>query len=203
MEVAKKIPIYDISEDKRRFQRVSVVVTGRYMLQDRQDYPCQTVDLSPGGVLLTGPVKGAIGERVIAYLDHLGRVEGQITRQTAQGFSMTISATVRKRDKIAAQLTWLANRKALGLPEDRRHDRITPKNPRAQLVFEDGSSFLVRLIDVSLSGAAISFDAKPEIGTPVRLGKVRARVVRHIEAGIALEFSHPLNEDTFDEQLAS
>ena len=42
---------------------------------------------------------------------------------------MTISATPRKRDKLAAQLTWLANRHILGLPEDRRHGRIAPRNP--------------------------------------------------------------------------
>ena len=42
---------------------------------------------------------------------------------------MTIAATPRKRDKLAAQLTWLANRSTLGLPEDRRHDRIVPRNP--------------------------------------------------------------------------
>ena len=36
---------------------------------------------------------------------------------------MTISATPRKRDKLAAQLTWLANRHILNLPEDRRHGR--------------------------------------------------------------------------------
>ena len=44
---------------------------------------------------------------------------------------MTIGATARKRDKLAAQLTWLANRDILNLPEDRRHDRIVPRNPIA------------------------------------------------------------------------
>ena len=42
---------------------------------------------------------------------------------------MTIAATPRKRDKLAAQLTWLANRHILSLPEDRRHGRIVPRNP--------------------------------------------------------------------------
>ena len=32
-------------------------------------------------------------------------------------------ATKRKQDKLANQLTWLANRQILNLPEDRRHDR--------------------------------------------------------------------------------
>ncbi len=190
------------NDENRQFRRVEVVVSGRYMLQDRQDYPCQTTDISPGDLFLTGPVKGAVGERVIAYLDHLGRIEGVILRHTTNGFAMSVAVTVRKRDKLAAQLTWLANRKALGLPEDRRHDRVTPKNPRSLLIFDDGVQHIVRLIDVSLSGAAVAIDIRPEMGTMVRLGKVRGRVVRHVEGGIAIEFGYPLNEDTVDAQLS-
>jgi hypothetical protein len=37
-------------------------------------------------------------------------VEGRITRIIDNGFAMTVGATARKRDKLAAQLTWLANR---------------------------------------------------------------------------------------------
>ena len=187
--------------DKRRHQRVPVVVTGRYMLQDRNDYPCTTINISPGGLLVRGPVKGEIGERVVAYLDHLGRVEGQISRQTEDGFAFTISATFRKREKLASQLTWLANRKALGLPEDRRHDRLVPKNPRVIITLADSTEVVVRLLDVSLSGAAISTHLKPEIGTAIHVGKIPARVVRYVEGGIALEFSRLMNEDTIDEQL--
>ena len=187
--------------DKRRHQRVPVVVTGRYMLQDRNDYPCTTINISPGGLLVRGPVKGEIGERVVAYLDHLGRVEGQISRQTEDGFAFAISATFRKREKLASQLTWLANRKALGLPEDRRHDRLVPKNPRVIITLADSTEVVVRLLDVSLSGAAISTHLKPEIGTAIHVGKIPARVVRYVEGGIALEFSRLMNEDTIDEQL--
>lgn len=187
--------------DNRRHQRVSVVVTGRYMLQDRNDYPCTTINISPGGLLLRGPVKGEIGERVVAYLDHLGRVEGQVTRLIEDGFAITIGATARKRDKIASQLTWLANRKALGLPEDRRHDRLVPKNPRVIITLADSSELVVRLLDVSLSGAAISTHLRPEIGTQVHIGKIPARIVRYVEGGIALEFSRLMQENTIDDQL--
>ncbi|MBY0612078.1 MAG: PilZ domain-containing protein [Beijerinckiaceae bacterium] len=202
MILAHSIALNGPDIDKRRHQRVPVVVAGRYMLQDRNDYPCQTVNISPGGLALNGPVRGQLGERVIAYLDHLGRVEGQIARLTPTGFAMTISATVRKREKIAAQLTWLINRKALGLPEDRRHDRLVPKNPRVILTLHDNSEVTVRLLDVSLSGAAVATHLKPELGTQIYIGKIPARVVRFVEGGIALEFSRLLNEDNIDDQLA-
>ena len=64
---------------------------------------------------------------MVAYIDHIGRIEGKIVRAFDGGFAMSINATARKRDKLAAKLTWLANRHELNLPEDRRHDRVTPK----------------------------------------------------------------------------
>jgi hypothetical protein len=50
------------------------------MPENRLEFPCQTRDISPRGVALTTPVLGRVGEGVVAYLDHLGRVEGQIAR---------------------------------------------------------------------------------------------------------------------------
>ncbi len=106
------------SEERRRQQRVKVNLLGRYMLADRREFPCQVIDMSPGGMAVVAPMVGAPGERVIAYVDHLGRLEGKITRLLDNGFAMSISATARKRDKLAAQLTWLANRQILNLPEE-------------------------------------------------------------------------------------
>jgi hypothetical protein len=45
-----------------------------------------------------------------------------------------------------------------------------------------------RVIDVSLSGASVDCTIKPPIGTMVILGRMRGRVVRHHEQGIALQF---------------
>ncbi len=184
----KKAVILPLSQERRRFQRVRVNLLGRYMLADRREFPCQVTDMSPGGMALIAPVSGQPGERVIAYVDHVGRLEGLIARQFPNGFAMTVSATTRKRDKLAAQLTWLANRHILGLPEDRRHGRITPRNPAARLILPNGVNVACRVIDISESGAAISSDQRPDIGAPVTIGKTAGRVVRHLEDGFAVEF---------------
>ena len=99
-----------LADERRRFQRVRVNLLGRYMLADRREFPCQVTEMSPGGMSVVAPVGGQVGERVIAYVDHVGRLEGVVARLLDNGFAMTISATPRKRDKLAAQLTWLANR---------------------------------------------------------------------------------------------
>jgi len=190
-----------LSEERRRFQRVRVNLLGRYMLADRREFPCQITDMSPGGMALVAPVNGKAGERVIAYVDHIGRLEGTIARQFPNGFAMTITATPRKRDKLASQLTWLANRDVLGLPEDRRHDRVIPRDPRAVLVLPDGTQSICQIIDMSLSGAAVAGVNKPAIGTIVRLGKTQARVIRHVDHGFAVEFTRLQHPDLLEENI--
>lgn len=199
-----KIHALKHAQERRRHQRVKVNLLGRYMLSDRQEYPCQVVNMSPGGMALIAPTIGKVGERVIAYVDHLGRLEGQIARQLVNGFAMTISATPRKRDKLAAQLTWLANRHILNLPEDRRHGRFTPRNAGTTLILPNGASIGVRIIDVSLSGAGVAIPAhlRPEVGAVVTLGKVAGRVVRHLEDGFAIEFTRLQHPDSVEDAVA-
>jgi hypothetical protein len=191
------------AEERRRHQRVKVNLLGRFMLADRRDFPCQVIDMSPGGMAVITPVVGQPGERVIAYVDHLGRLEGKIARLIDNGFAMTISATSRKRDKLAAQLTWLANRQILNLPEDRRHGRFTPKNTMARLILPNGTNVTVRVIDLSASGTAVAIapDLRPDIGAAVTIGKTTGRVVRHIEDGFAIEFTRLQHPDAIEDNV--
>ena len=197
----RKQSLRALADERRRFQRVTVNLLGRYMLADRREFPCQVVNMSPGGMAVIAPVTGGDGERVIAYIDHVGRLEGKIARVYQNGFAMTIAATVRKRDKLAAQLTWLANRHILNLPEDRRHGRIVPRNPSARLIMPNGVNLRCRIIDTSLSGAAIATDQLPPIGALLTIGNVQGRVVRHLDEGFAVEFTRLQHPDFLEENL--
>lgn len=191
MALAERIPGTRASEARCRLHRVRVNLLGRYMLADRREFPCQVVNMSPGGMALIAPVGGTPGERIIAYVDHLGRLEGHIARSFQNGFAMTIAATARKRAKLAAQLTWLANRHILSLSEDPRNGRILLRNPIGRLILPNGMNMTCRIIDLSQSGATLASDQQPAIGDLVTLGKVQGRVVRHLEDGFAIEFTRP------------
>jgi hypothetical protein len=201
--VERKPSLRALAEDRRRFQRVKVNLLGRFMLADRREFPCQVVDMSPGGMAVIAPVGGAPGERIIAYVDHLGRLEGHVARVFQNGFAMTIAATARKRDKLSAQLTWLANRHLLDSPEDRRHGRTAPRNPMGRLIMPNGVNLTCRIIDVSQSGAGIASEQRPPIGALVTLGKVQGRVVRHLEDGFAIEFTRLQHPDFLDDNLSA
>jgi hypothetical protein len=197
-----KTNVMPLAAERRRFARVGVNLLGRYMLEDRREFPCQVVNMSPGGMAVIAPVTGRMGERVVAYIDHVGRLEGTITRVFTNGFAMTVAATKRKRDKLAAQLTWLANRHILNLPEDRRHGRVNLRNPTTRVVMPNGINLTCRIIDASLSGAAVATDQRPPLGTLLGIGKVHGRVVRHLDDGFAIEFTRLQHPDDLEENLS-
>jgi hypothetical protein len=159
------------------------------MLEDRREFPCQVINMSPGGLALIAPQCGRLGERVVAYVDHVGRLEGLIARIFPSGFSMTIAASQRKRDKLAAQLTWLANRHILDMPEDRRHQRVASRDQTVTLALEDGSKEQCAILDLSVSGVAVVSLNRPPMGSVVRVGKAPGRVVRYLDNGFAVEFT--------------
>ncbi|GGD90507.1 pilus assembly protein PilZ [Aureimonas endophytica] len=180
-------PLGDFQE-RRHYHRIPLSLLGRFMLEDRSEYPCRLKDMSPGDVALLTPARARLGEHVILYVDQLGRFEGKVKRLFAGGFALAVEMTERKREKLAAQLTWLANRSELNLPEDRRHERLQPHNPVVQMVLEDGRKYQVRIIDLSLSGAALQAEVRPAVGSRILLGHTQSRVVRLLEEGFAVEF---------------
>ncbi|MCB1463923.1 MAG: PilZ domain-containing protein [Nitratireductor sp.] len=195
---AEKQQTIELTEQERQYQRVDLTLFGRYMLSNRQEFPCQVLNMSPGSAAMVAPLSGDIGERVVAYIDHVGRLEGIVLRTLDNGFVMSVSATERKRDKLAAKLTWLANRHELNLPEDRRHERVVPRQRNAEIRLEDGRTYRTRIIDLSLSGAAIELDVRPAIGTVLWVGNLRGRVVRHFDEGVAIEFAVIQSRDSLE-----
>lgn len=186
----EKTTVQISADERRRFQRVKINLLGRYMLPGQREFPCKVIDMSPGGLTLHAPDVGNVGDLVIVYLDQIGRIEGKISRTVYGGFAMTVRGTARKRSKLADQLTWLASRDILDLPEDRLHGRVALRNPIAVLTLEDGSKMTCRIIDLSVSGAAIVAERLPSLESLVMLGNVQSRVVRYLEGGFAVQFAY-------------
>lgn len=187
--------------EHRRFARAKIAIAGRYMLADRREFPCRTLDISAGGMALEASTPGAPGERIVVYLDELGRFEGEVARLFPGGFALSCALPATRREKLVNRLTWLLNHEALGLHEDRRHRRITPRVTQTQLRLPSGDAEPAKIIDLSVSGAAIQCARLPPLGATVDIGRRRARVVRLTDHGAALEFVLPLDFDRFDENI--
>lgn len=74
--------------------------------------------------------------------------------------------------------------------EDKRgpNKRVKINQGTTQIVLGNGEVHPCRVLDLSLRGAALELEARPAVGEQVRVGRTEGRVVRHTEAGIAVEF---------------
>jgi PilZ domain len=173
--------------DRRRYPRFALSLPGRFMRPDKLDYPCRLKDISVGGAAFITPTLPAVGEKIIAYLMHLGGLEGAVVRRTNDGFAMSITATQRKRDNLAARIQLLISSTDLAETDERISPR-TPTTGFARLMLADGTVLECPMLDVSGSGVSIVTPIKPAVGAEVILSNERAVVVRHHEEGIAVEF---------------
>jgi len=187
--------------DRRRFARVNVALDGRYMLADRKDHPCRSVSISPGNLTLDAPIIGAIGERVVCHLPLLGRLEGEIVRHVPGGFAMSMITSRRQRLHLADQLTWLANRDALGLGEARAGERLVPSRRSVIITLTDGRRLKGRVLDLSHTGAGLAVPESLAPGTQLRIGNTPATVARATSEAIGVHFHEAIPADAFNEDI--
>jgi hypothetical protein len=174
--------------DKRRHKRVAITLLGRFMRANRHEYPCRLNDISVGGAAINSPVAVDEGERIVVYFDHIGGLEGSVVRVFEGGFAMQFRTTARKREKLAAQLTWLLNRDVLSGVTERRHERGSVADQNKTVLLDTGETLDCEVVDVSISGASLRMDMRPPIGSSLMLGRMRGRVMRHHDHGIGVQF---------------
>ncbi|MET0183285.1 MAG: PilZ domain-containing protein [Caulobacterales bacterium] len=175
--------------ERRRFRRVPLAVRGRLMDSTGREYDCRTADVSPGDARIFATADVKVGDKIVFYLDELGRLEGHVVRCGENGeFAIVLSATQHKREKLAELLTYLMSKDKLGEETSR---------PRAQqgggaltaITIENAPVIEGEILDFSLVGMAIrTKSARPDIGTWVRVGGLDGRIARYIDGGFAIDF---------------
>ena len=157
---------------------VPLRLRGRYMLADRTEHGCETLAVDIDNIVLQAEKGGEIGERVIAYLDDLGRIEGSIAAVEPGRLSIAPAITPGKRERLLRKITWLYERAAGRASELRRHERIEPETKaQFEILLSDGR-FAAQVIDYSQSGVALQTNAPLKIGDTLSLGGAKARIVR-------------------------
>ena len=195
-------------DDRRREPRIIVSISARYALANRRDsrgkrreFACRVVDISLHAMTLVVPVNGAIGERIITQCDEFGRLEGSVTRLLDRGFVMMINATDEERARLAAKIDWYEQNKNHDISDGREHKRIISKDPRSTIILGDKTRLECFIIDMSVSGVAVSADIQPAIGTPLAVGRLVGRVVRHFADGFAVHFIKLQELDGLEQRL--
>jgi hypothetical protein len=191
------------------FQRHSIDLRlgGRYSLANKRDlkgnrreFACRTTRVSPFQMMISVPVIGTVGERVISYFGEFGKLDGWIAGHVDGGFMIDLAVAKDKREQLAGKISWLEKQQKEIVRDARQQKRVIPENPHSTLIFADGSQAGCFVIDMSVSGAAVSADVQPEIGAPLAVGRSVGRVIRHFREGFAVKFIRPVQRD-FLEQL--
>ncbi|MGN6486563.1 MAG: PilZ domain-containing protein [Devosia sp.] len=183
-------------------------VMGRYLLASRREradsvqvFACRLLSISPQTMVASAPVPGHPGEEISASFEPFGRLRGKVERLIEGGFSVAIEARDEERARLAKRIAWYKQKAVHSVVDKRVHKRVMPRDPRSRLVFADGTVVECLIIDMSLSGAAVSADVQPEIGTPLALGTVVCRVVRWLEVGFAVRFTTELEPRMLEGRL--
>jgi hypothetical protein len=174
--------------ERRRFRRMPIQVSGRLLDTFGREHDCRTEDISPGDVRIAATTLPPIGERVVIYLEGIGRVSGKVARSCGEGeVAVIFDFTAHKREKLAEQLTLIINRD-LGIEVPVR-PIVRDDAQLVKLEFETGEAYEGEVVDFSLAGITIKSKRPPPlIGVWVRVGTVYGRVARLIEGGFAIDF---------------
>lgn len=173
--------------ERRRFRRMPIEVSGRMLDPLGREHDCRTADISPGDIRIAAAILPQVGDRVVLYLEGIGRVTGNVARKCGEGeVAIIFDFSAHKRERLAEQLTIFVNRD-LGIDEPLREIREGAQT--VSLSFETGEVYEGEVLDFSLAGITIrSKRPPPLIGVWVRVGAVYGRVARIIEGGFAIDF---------------
>lgn len=168
---------------------------GSYVLASRAQQPdgmmrlaCRARSISVREATITAPVVGAVGEALTVAFQPLGILRGEIVRRLDTGFIMGFDVELAERETLETRIQWLKRKSLRAVHERREHKRVLPRETRSRLVIGVGQIVDCFIMDMSRSGAAISADVKPAVGTLVGVGAVPGRVVRHFDCGFGVQF---------------
>lgn len=177
-----------LRKDHRRHRRTRLALHGRFLNASNEEHSFITTNISCGGARLRSQFIPEIDAQIVCYLDELGRIVGNVTRRTEDGFAISFAVSQVKRDRLADKLIWLINKDKLGLVEERGAQRFSAEGP-AIITRQDGRRMQCRVVDISLTGAGFESNSpSPLVGEVVTVGNISAEVVRSTPKGFGVRF---------------
>ncbi|SDO46902.1 PilZ domain-containing protein [Methylobacterium phyllostachyos] len=180
----------------------SIAAKGRYCWLGSRDVQCLAAVSATNFIELHPATEGAlpeVGERVTCYLDDIGMIDGVVQYQQVDRFVLQIIANPERRSRIEARLAWL--RSADDRDDQRKAARIVPVHRKVQVHLLGARVTEAIVADLSMTGAALLLDERPQVGTIVTVGKRYATVVRHTPEGVGVAFRLPFGPLTFNERV--
>ena len=186
-----------MSTDRFLKQRaVNIAVDGHYTLSNWYDpqgklrtFSCRTTRVSPYRMMVEVPVVGKVGDSLTSYFRDFGKLDGRISDTRPGCFLLELDVTHAVRQRLSDKLTWLEEKqKDPEIIDLRKESRVIPAHSYSTLTLADGTIHECFIIDMSVTGAAVSAALQPKIGTPLAVGACVGRVIRVFPTGFAVKF---------------
>ena len=183
-------PVFDPKKNKRSCERSQLGMKGAIFFPERQsEEECFVFDLSPAGAGIKSTCSIAPGSRTVLYVAGLGRFDGNISRRDRLRIGLQFKFTDIKRERIAAQLSALVSQGEVGETALRVGSRMNRGSMPSSFVSQSGKTHACELAELTLIGASLKTDGRPDIGEIICFGSVLARVVGHTEHGICVNYA--------------
>ncbi len=173
-------------DERRRYIRKSVQLAARYLGPDGEEADCKVINVSAAGALLRADNPPPKDSNVILYIEDVGRFPGGVVRSDEHTFAVNFKSSRAKTSRAADALMQAIH--FVGRPFDRRKALRIKTGNEATAILEDGRELNCSISDMSLTGASLEMSDRPEVGTLLTLGKMKAKVLRHHPKGVVVTF---------------
>ena len=184
--------------DGRRYQRISLNLPARIVVNATDEYEGRLLNISPGDMALITDAKVVVGDAAVIHIDGLDVIESTVARTFPDGFATSFLLSKRRCNLLIEQLMLKANPEfADGLGDRRSTLRHRDGGSRASCRLADGTSLFVTIIDTSVNGVSVDSRRRPPIGSAIHVGRRRGVIVRHTPRGFVVVY------DSASEQTAA
>lgn len=179
--------------DKRNYARHAAVLAGRLFIPSRKiELECSVVDLSASGASVLCDHVAGRDVAAVLYIEGIGRFEAVTVRYVKGMLGLRFECSERKRCKLQDTLArYLEEGRIEPTATTTRKHRRVALTPSIAVMRSNGQQMNCEVLDISLQGLSLKTHVRPRLNEVMRVGKSYARVARHHEIGIGVEFVSP------------
>lgn len=178
-------------KDQRRYRRISLNLPARLVVNAVDEHEGRLVNISPGDMALITDARAVVGDAVVIHIKGLDIIEGTVAREFPDGIAISFLLSKSRKAVLTEKLMLLANPNfAEGLSDQRAEPRHSAASARTVCRLADGSALFVKVVNMSVSGAAVDAPRRPPIGSPILMGRRRGVIVRHTPRGFVVVYEH-------------
>lgn len=166
--------------ERRAFPRLKSKMNARLLVNNTDDSEGVVSDFSASGAAVESALEVSPGDRIVLHLEGGNRFEGVVARCFEGGFGVEFGMHESKRQRLINALESVTDdtSEMTSLPlKQRVASRVGGFRGKA-VCRTDAGDVECRLVDMSLSGAAIETDADLKIGERVSIGQTSGRIIR-------------------------